>query len=156
MNFLNRLFSNNESFVDCPRCLGKGHVDVYDIKLLKQELRWLPGKCAYCNESGKVNRKTIDIIPADASYLVTNLPEAERQNILKGHRDAIKRGEAYVERVDTFIIQITFLHFKCGLTSGQIATFFLLGNEALNSYEKDKKSFIDYVEKVIDKKADKP
>ena len=38
------------NLIDCPRCLGKGHVDLQDIKRLRRELFWEPGPhCAYCD-----------------------------------------------------------------------------------------------------------
>jgi hypothetical protein len=47
MSDQHRIFRSN--MVDCPRCLGKGAVDSEDIRRLKKELFWGPGKCAYCN-----------------------------------------------------------------------------------------------------------
>lgn len=58
MNFLNRIFRRN--MVECPRCLGKGEVDLEDIKRLKKELFWAPGRCAYCNGNCKVPADRIE------------------------------------------------------------------------------------------------
>lgn len=62
-------------FIECPRCLGKGHVDDSDIKRLDRENEWIPGPCAYCEEKGSVNESKPDSIdPADPdivhSYVV--------------------------------------------------------------------------------------
>ena len=43
------------STIECPRCLGKKHVDQDDIIRLNREEQWLPGPCAYCNELGIVD-----------------------------------------------------------------------------------------------------
>ena len=66
MNFLNRIFRSN--MVDCPRCFGKGNVDFEDIKRLKKESFWAPGKCAYCNGIGKVPPDRIEKVSVDFEY----------------------------------------------------------------------------------------
>jgi len=52
MSFFGKLF--NKDRIQCPRCLGKGHVDWDDIKRLDKELKWIPGSCAYCNGKGTI------------------------------------------------------------------------------------------------------
>lgn len=71
MNIINWLFSRNR--VSCPRCFGKGHVDIEDIKRLKMELFWGIGTCAYCKGSGKVSKKMTEKLSADLAYLTTDL-----------------------------------------------------------------------------------
>ena len=87
------------AFKECPRCLGKGHVDPNDIKRLKRESEWLPASCAYCNGSGKVDWGMEDKVPVDVSYLVMDLTENERKKIAAGDQDAIERAKrAYESR----------------------------------------------------------
>jgi hypothetical protein len=155
MSFLKKIFGNNQSFKECPRCLGKGQVDWADIERLNQELKWIPGTCAYCGGSGKVDNGIEDNVPVDASYLVINLQEDERKSIINGHPDALERGKQFDEEIDTLINQISYLHFEANLTSIQIAKFFFIGKEDSNSYESEKQDFINYVESVIQKKASK-
>jgi hypothetical protein len=51
----------------CPRCLGKGFVDLNDIKRLGMETRWEQGACPYCGGQGNVKRgKTIEKDPRDS------------------------------------------------------------------------------------------
>ncbi len=51
----------------CPRCLGKGFVDLNDIKRLGMETRWKQGACPYCGGQGNVKRgKTIEKDPRDS------------------------------------------------------------------------------------------
>ncbi len=153
MNLFQRIFTKEQSFKECPRCLGKGHVDLDDINRLNQELMWAPGICAYCNGKGKVDSTIEENVPVNASYLVVNLPEDERKRIIHGHPDAIERGKQFEDQIKVFIDQISYLHFKTGLNELQIAEFFLLGKENLVSYEKERKEFVDYVERVIKKIA---
>lgn len=155
MNIFSRLFSRNQGLKQCPRCLGKGQVDWGDITRLKQELKWNPGKCAYCNGKGKVNSGVESNVPVDASYLVINLEEEERKRIINGHPDAIERGKQYEDRVNNFIDQITYLHFEGNLTPLQITTFFLIGQNDSDEYDKEARELIDYVERVIKKKHNK-
>lgn len=152
MNFLTRLFGKNEELKQCPRCLGKGHVDLNDIKRLNRELQWNPGQCAYCNGSGKVDSKIESTVPVDAAYLVLNLTEHERKKVINGHPDAIERGKKYEEAVHTFINQITYLHFEGRLTPAQIARFFLIGDNETDNAEK-RQEMIDYIQRVIEKRS---
>ena len=84
MNFFSRLFrrSGTPATLTCPRCLGKGHVDKDDIIRLKQQGKWGTGRCAYCEGTGTVDKAMLSKVPVDASYLTTNLSEAERDAIV--------------------------------------------------------------------------
>src|SRR5688572_19943182 len=126
MSLFNKIFGKNQLRKECPRCLGKGHVDWDDIKRLNQELRWIPGACAYCNGVGKVDPDIENNVPVDTSFLVINLPEEERKKIINGHPDALERGKQYDDRVEVFINQISYLHFDTGLKPLQIVKFFLI------------------------------
>lgn len=154
MNLFDSIFRKDKSLKECPRCLGKGHVDWNDIKRLNQELKWVPGTCAYCNGVGNIDRKVEDNVPVDASYLILNLPDDERKRIINGYPDALERGKQHEDQVDNFINQISYLHFEGGLTPLQIATFFLIGSEDFDTYESEKLEFVDYVERVIKKQND--
>ena len=43
--------------MECPRCLGKGHVDQADILRLGMETAWAPGPCLYCRRRGNVSEQ---------------------------------------------------------------------------------------------------
>lgn len=152
MIIFNRLFRNNKNLKECPRCLGKGNVDWDDIKRLHQELKWIPGICAYCNGTGKVDSGIEGNVPVDASYLVINLEEEERKRIVNGHPDAIERGKQYEDAMDNFIKQISYLHFKGSLTPLQIADFFLIGKNDPDNYEKEQQDLMEFVKSVIKKR----
>src|SRR5882757_11229839 len=103
MNLLSRLFSNKSNKIQCPRCLGKGHVNSDDIKRLNKELKWRPGSCAYCNGSGKVSAKTAAKVSIDLTYLVNELPPGEKNKLINGAQDAKYRAKVYDEKADDFI-----------------------------------------------------
>ncbi|MDH7464153.1 hypothetical protein QEG73_22845 [Chitinophagaceae bacterium 26-R-25] len=149
MNLFKGLFSSTSPSKECPRCLGKGHVDWDDIKRLKQELKWKPGSCAYCNGTGKVHPGIEENVPVDTSYLVTNLPEGERKRILAGNPEALERGRSYEDRFDVFIDQVKFLHLIGKLTPAQIAEFYMIDERNPESYETKKQELEEYFEKVI-------
>jgi len=153
MNIFSSLFNNNSGLKECPRCVGKGHVDWDDIKRLRRELRWVPGVCAYCNGTGKVDSGIERNVSVDTTYLVANLDEVERKKILKRDPDAIARGKHYEETVDTFINQIVYLHFEGSLTPLQISEFFLIGRGDSDDHEKEQQDMIDYIERVIESRG---
>jgi serine/threonine protein kinase len=62
---------------ECPRCLGKGHVDKKDIKRLKRELDWMPGPCAYCDGTGKVDDEMLQSTNADDANLTYESDDLE-------------------------------------------------------------------------------
>lgn len=148
MSLLKNLFGS-DSLKQCPRCLGKGFVDDEDIKRLKQELKWKPGTCAYCNGTGKVDKNIEDNIAVDSSFLVMDIPELERKRMIGGHPDALELGRQMDEDREYFIDQICHLHFVAGLNSSQITTFFLLHRDGLPSYEEEYEELLDYVNRVI-------
>jgi len=152
MSFFNRLLGQNPS-IQCPRCLGKGHVDWDDIKRLKQELRWRPGKCAYCKGKGKVSPGLINKVAVDTSYLTSDLPIVEQQRVLGNESGAMKRASLFDTKINTVIDQILYLHFICKLDADKIADFYLLANirelYANGTYESEKEELIDYVNRVI-------
>jgi hypothetical protein len=43
MDFLKKLFNSPIAKKQCPRCLGKGHVDLQDIKRLKNGIKVAAG-----------------------------------------------------------------------------------------------------------------
>ena len=132
-----------------PALLGKGHVDWDDIKRFNKELKWIPGSCAYCNGVGEVDSKMEEDVPVDTTYLVTELPEEERQRVISGHPEALERAHQYDDELDDFINGISYLYFETNLQPVQIARFYLLPAQDSESYEKQFQEMIEYVEKVI-------
>ncbi|ACU64055.1 hypothetical protein [Chitinophaga pinensis] len=151
MSFFKRFFNKKKTLIQCPRCLGKGHVDADDIKRLGRELTWRPGSCAYCNAKGEVAADIIDKINPGEAYLVNNLSEKERLALIEGHPEARERMKRFKINVDRFIQDIVTLHFVRKLDSRQIAELFLESAEGLSAedYAQEEKDLIAYIEKVI-------
>jgi len=147
MNFFKRLFKRTGTSVECPRCLGKGHVDMNDIKRLGNELRWIPGKCAYCNGTGNVQPETISKVAAAEAYLTNNLPRAERNRVINGDKAALKRGAVLEERIGLAIEQIKQLYFEKNFDVEQIAELYLQSPTVWDVQQK--KEMIEYINNVI-------
>lgn len=47
---------NTTNSMTCPRCFGKGFVDLDDIKRLGMEQKWGQGFCRYCEGEGEVEK----------------------------------------------------------------------------------------------------
>lgn len=52
----------NKDEMFCPRCVGKGFVDLNDIKRLDREDVWGMGYCRYCDGQGFVERGKTKLI----------------------------------------------------------------------------------------------
>jgi len=153
MNFINRLFKGEK--IECPRCLGKGEVNWDDIKRLNNELRWIPGRCAYCNGTGKVPIKMPLKVSADNAYLTTDLSEQERKSLLNGEEGAINRANEYDLKMNLFIKQIEYLHFVGKMDSYKIADFYLLEESKSENPLKERQELLDYIELIINKRSNK-
>lgn len=151
MCFLNRIFRRNQ--VECPRCLGKGNVDIDDIRRLRKELFWGPGKCAYCNGIGKVSPDRIERIKADFEYLTTDLTSSERRKIINNDQDALERANMFKAEVQRLIEEIRALYFTENKEPEEIAEHLSnkYGRLAFPPFERNQ--IIEYIEKVINAKS---
>lgn len=141
--------------ITCPRCLGKGEVDMGDIKRLKKELFWGPGKCAYCNGFGKVPPDRVEKVDVDFEYLTTELTSTERHKILNRDEDALKRGEAHKKHIEGLANSIVEMYFLKNLEPTEIAVLFLKRYGHLGYSDDDKQEIVDYIERVINSKREK-
>jgi len=150
MNFIRNLF--NTSKVECPRCLGKGEVNWDDIRRLKKDLKWQPGKCAYCNGKGEVAPNMLDKVAVDNSYLVIDLPEEERKKLINRDKDALERAHQFDIHFDDLKMQVEYLHFKGNLKANEIADFYLISKMEANTSAQERIELIEYIEKIIAQK----
>ena len=155
MNFFARLFkpTSPTTLLECPRCLGKGHVDHDDIKRLEQQLKWIPGKCAYCNGQGKVPEDMISSVPANETFLTNNLSEAERNRVINRDRNTLNRMQQRDATADRMIRQIRELHFTEGLSAEEIAEVLYRKSYRMSNMgkvaEEQRKGLVEYIKKVI-------
>jgi len=96
-----------------------------DIKRLKNELIWMPGKCAYGNGVGKVKPEMITGVAANDGYFTLDISKLERNFFINGNQAAIKRGEAHKEYVDLIIQNIKELYFVENLDIEEMAELYL-------------------------------
>lgn len=151
MSFLKNLFSssNKSDKVECPRCLGKGYVDQADIIRLKRELKWLPGSCAFCNGTGKVPPGRTELVPADTTYLSSNLTGREQRKLFNGDAAALERARQYDAETDKLIAEIRKLYFEEQMQVPVIANFYFDKYPHHFLIEERKQEFIDFIKKVI-------
>jgi hypothetical protein len=150
MNLINRIFRRN--MVDCPRCLGKGYVDLEDIKRLKKDLFWLPGKCAYCNGISKVPPDRLEKVNTELDYLTTDLHSLERHKLINGDTDALKRATVYVESLQNFIKKIEHLYYIENMEPNDISEHIFHKQERFLYSAFEKQELIDYIERIIKSK----
>jgi len=153
MKFFQRLFNRQpKETAECPRCLGKGHVNRDDIKRLGQELRWLPGKCAYCKGTGRVDVQMIGKVAVDEAYLTANLPTGERELLFAGDLGAMRRKEMVKAESEKLITKIRILHFEQNHSAEEIADI-LIGPYMIAPRGFDvqnfRNEFISYIKRVI-------
>jgi len=129
-----------------------------DIKRLKQELRWTPGSCAYCNGTGKIVPEMLSKVPVDASYLVNSLSKGEREKIFNNDSEAIQNARLYDRKINGIIREIIHLHFNEKMSPEHIADYLLSSYTATRSnnrkYQRERAELIEYAKKVIESKKD--
>ena len=150
MSFLNRIFRSN--MVECPRCLGKGNVDIEDIKRLKKGLFWAPGKCAYCNGIGKVPPSRTEKVSVDFEYLTIDLPSWERHKVISRDEGALKRANEFKELVQNFVAEIEHLYYIENKEPGEIAEHLFHKHGQYVYSASEKQEITDYIERVIKSK----
>jgi len=135
--------------IDCPRCLGKGHVDIDDIKRLRKELFWGPGKCAYCNAIGKVPQDRIEKIDAGFEYLTTDLTSTERHKVINSDEEALERANTFKKEVQKLIEEIRNQYYIENKEPDEIADFLFNKHGRLVFPPSKRSETIKYIEKVI-------
>jgi hypothetical protein len=148
MSIINRLFGKKQEKIDCPRCLGKGHVTWEDIKRMNRELKWRPGSCAYCNGTGKVYPDIVEKIPIETTYLSTDISAREARKLQNGDKDALERAAKRELDIDNFICEIMEMHGN-KMSISQIADHYFLKFPLHFRTDFQKNEFTDYVQRVV-------
>ena len=132
------------NLIDCPRCLGKGYVDLQDIKRLRRELFWEPGPhCAYCDGKKVVELKFATNINADDWFITSDVDQELLQRYLEKDPKAIKEAREMEENMRLIVNFICNLYMNEDKERGEIARL-------LTQHLKiTKKEAADYVDKVI-------
>lgn len=108
---------NKNKLIDCPRCLGKGHVDKQDVIRLRRIFYWMPGPhCAFCNGLKRVELSFASRFNADDWYITSDLSLEEYQKYIDKDPDLLKELEAhehYITNISNIIIQY---HYRLKLS----------------------------------------
>ncbi|WP_165760451.1 hypothetical protein [Niastella populi] len=130
-------------------------MDIDDIKRLKKELFWAPGKCAYCNGLGKVPPDRIEKLDPDVEYLTTDLPSWERHKVITGDDDAMKRAREFKETVLAVVEEIEQMYYIENKEPCEIAGHLFHKQGRFVYSASEKQEMVEYVEKVINSKLKK-
>ncbi len=146
MGLINTLFKRSK--VECPRCLGKGHVGLEDIKRLNKELKWLPGSCAYCKSKGQVTERMLSNVSFNSTYVTLDLSNEERDRIFRKDVGAEHRAKRFDEDMDLYIKEIEYLYFEGHMKVEKIVNFYMIAQENFEGgIERDQ--LLEYINKVI-------
>ena len=146
--FLSKLFHRTPK-VECPRCLGKGFVDLADIERLDRKFKWLPGPCAYCSGKGKVPEDRPEKVPVNTTFLATNLPASELKRLFNGDVNALNRAKEYEKHLDDLILEIRRLHFVEGWDRGKMLDYYFSKYAASLNNEYHKNEFSNFINLVL-------
>lgn len=152
MSIFSRIFKKPD--LECPRCFGKGHVDWEDIERLNKSLKWLPGKCAYCNGVGKIYKQNASKALVSTTYLTINLSTQERNRLIKQDKNALERSESFDKFLDNLIQKIENLYFVEKMSVELIYEELLKPTEEFEGYKIVEEELRDYIERVIALKKD--
>lgn len=141
-----------ESKLECPRCLGKGFVDIDDIRRLNKVLKWTPAPCAYCLGSGKVDKEMLSQVPVDYTYLTIDLPESEMDKIKERDKETLEKGRIYELFLDDLITYIEYHYLSDKMDAESIANLYLHTKDETALFSLERKNLIQYIEKIIDLK----
>jgi len=132
------------NLIDCPRCLGKGNVDLQDIKRLRRELFWEPGPhCAYCDGKKVVKLEFATNINADDWFITSDVDQELLQRYLEKDPQVIKEARELEENMRIVVHFIANLYMNEDKEREEIV-------DLLTQHLKvTKKDAADYVDKVI-------
>jgi hypothetical protein len=150
MNIIDWLFRRN--WIYCPRCIGKGHVDLHDIERLSMQRYWRPGKCAYCKGKGKVPPDRPGKISPDLAYLSLDVPSWERYKLINGDPLALQRARKHKALIDQLVQDIQHLYYIENREPDDIAAHLFQENGNNHYTQSEKQELIDYINKVLKEK----
>jgi len=107
----------------------------------------MPGECAFCSGSGKVNEKFKDNIKPDEAYLTIDLTEEEKEKFLNNDAGELFTAANQKASINLIKDKIIEMHLKQGLSISQISKNIIV---TLEVKEEDHKEIEDFVSKVIE------
>lgn len=136
----------------CPRCLGKGFVDWEDIHRLKNQLKWTPAPCAYCNASGKVDEEILSKVAVNNTYLTFDLPESIMEKIKNGDEEILEKARLHDLFIDNLIKYAEHQYLTKKLDAESIADLYLSTEDELAPFSVEKQNLIKYIKRIIELK----
>lgn len=81
-----------------------------------------------------------------------DLPGHERKRLIKNDESALQRANLFEMRINDFIMQVEYLHFKGNLDANKIAAFYLIPKTESEVDFNDGAELIDYIRRIIETK----
>ncbi len=94
----------------------------------------------------------IEKISPDFEYLTTDLSSLERDKVINGDLDALKRADEFKEVIQKIVEEIEYLYYIENKEPSEIADHFLQKEGKLEYSASERQEIIDYVEIVIKSK----
>lgn len=141
-----------KSKLECPRCLGKGFVDWEDIRRLKNQLKWTPAPCAYCNASGKTSQEMLSKVAVDYTYLTIDLPESVMEKIKDGDKETLEKGKNREVFLDNLIKYAEYHYLNSKMNAENIANLYLSTEDENALFSLERENLILYIERIIELK----
>ncbi|MFB9078927.1 hypothetical protein ACFFLS_10490 [Flavobacterium procerum] len=138
--------------IECPRCLGKGFVELEDIIRLKRQLKWVPAPCAYCNATGRVEKEMLSKVAVDCMYLTIDLPESVIEKIKNGDQETIEKGKQRERFVEHLIAFVEKQYLNQNKDAESIANLYLSTEEENAAFSVNKEELVKYIQGVIELK----
>lgn len=140
------------STVKCPRCIGKGFVDLDDIRRLNRQLKWVPAPCAYCDATGRVEKEMLSKVAVDCMYLTIDLPETVIEKIREGDAETIEKGKQREIFVNHLIQYAEHHYLTQNMDAESIANQYLENEAEKASFAVTRSELIKYIHGVIELK----
>lgn len=141
-----------KSKLKCPRCLGKGFVDWEDIHRLKNQLKWTPAPCAYCNASGKTSQEMLSKVAVDYTYLTIDLPESVMEKIKEGDKETLEKGRIREVFLDNLIKYAEYHYVNNQMNAESITDLYLCTEDENALFSLERENLILYIERIIELK----
>ena len=137
----------SDHLIDCPRCLGKGYVDLQDIKRLRRELFWEPGPhCAYCDGKKVVELEFATNINADDWFITSDVNPELLQKYLDKDPQVIKEARQMEE---TMVLIANFIYNLYVNEDKERDEIVSLLTQHIKITEKEAKEYVDLVIRLI-------
>jgi hypothetical protein len=92
------------------------------------------------------------MVDPDTGYLTTDLPESEREKLIKGDKAALQRAKQFEAELNNIIREIEHLYYIDNLEAEEIADYLFSKNGRQGYTNSEFQETVEYVKMVIKSK----